>query len=698
MKGWSSITILATEQSKQINKLKEEKRSLISQLSNANQKILLLNDQITQLQNCLKEASKIKEKKYCNVLTYVEKNYKFLFEHLIKLYEKSEQGDIHGIRYSENLKAYYFYMTQIGEFYYKTFMHLFGLPSIRTLQRFKSDIIQKFGLNKHFLDASAESVELLINLYSQNNMSGNVGILAIDAASVTASIAVSKEGEVKGLINSYKMTTEFSALMKKSISVFSSFVESNKEEIIKYYFVGYFCPLSITGSPFPILLQKSISGAANSSIVATFEDLIIRMNDFSYLKIIGISFDGDPGWLKYVYQLIAKIPLLRENPLIVDKRVSGRHLYSNPESNNYITQQDQLDKPLHELVEFDGLLPFEDLLHLMKCARYKILSKVAYSWPNHQSIITQNDMVEVGIPLYVLNDSKSKKMEDLFPLLMFNMKVVNMIFQKEKYHMLPYFLPFSLLLESIFTEKISRGKRLKYITISFSLIWILSYEISDSKESKYSCPFDKVFCDKYLSLCISFSILISKNTDIHLGALGTHFLEHFFGKIRRLCKFDDSYSKFEASVQISIIIQILKKYYGLEFKENSQKSRLSDSGAKIFKENLFNKSMQYSVKRGMQLSYQIIGIIHSIHYSHINNLFISNTGMSSQLIINELELSDISYIKNKHEKLSTLSYKMQGGGGYTGIKRVQSGYELGTEERLNDLINDQRNNFLIYNE
>lgn len=49
MKGWSSITILATEQSKQINKLKEEKRSLISQLSNANQKILLLNDQIAQL-------------------------------------------------------------------------------------------------------------------------------------------------------------------------------------------------------------------------------------------------------------------------------------------------------------------------------------------------------------------------------------------------------------------------------------------------------------------------------------------------------------------------------------------------------------------------------------------------------------------------------------------------------------------------
>lgn len=68
-----------------------------------------------KLQNCLKEKSNIKEKKYCNVLTYVEKNYKFLSEHLIELYGKSEHGDIHGIRHSENIKAYYFYMTQIGE-------------------------------------------------------------------------------------------------------------------------------------------------------------------------------------------------------------------------------------------------------------------------------------------------------------------------------------------------------------------------------------------------------------------------------------------------------------------------------------------------------------------------------------------------------------------------------------------------------
>lgn len=118
-----------------------------------------------KLHNCLKEASNIKEKKYCDVLTYVEKNYKFLFEHLIKLYEKSEQDNIHGIRYSENLKAYYFYMTQIGEFYYKTFMHLYRLQSIRTLQPIKSDIIRKFGLNKYFLDVSAESVELLISIF-----------------------------------------------------------------------------------------------------------------------------------------------------------------------------------------------------------------------------------------------------------------------------------------------------------------------------------------------------------------------------------------------------------------------------------------------------------------------------------------------------------------------------------------------------
>lgn len=241
-------------------------------------------------------------------------------------------------------------------------------------------------------------------------------------------------------------------------------------------------------------------------------------------------------------------------------------------------------------------------------------------------------------------------MEDLFPLLMFNIKVVNIIIEEKKYNMFPYFLPFSLILKSIFTAKMTRSKRLKYIAIAMSIMWVYFYELADSPSSlKFNYVFDKVFCVKS-SLCK----IIVKNCEVHLGALGIHFLEHFFDKIRWLCKNDDSCTKFELSVQISIIIQILKKYYGLELNERPQKSRLSDSGAKIEPEKNFDESNQFSVIHGMQIACKVRSLDHIIGYKYIRNMFTQDIELD---IFDEFKFSDLSFIKLKHEKLSTLSYK-----------------------------------------
>lgn len=152
----------------------------------------------------------------------------------------------------------------------------------------------------------------------------------------------------------------------------------NREEITKYYFVAFFCPLSPMLKPFPILLHKATSGAANESRVQTFENLISNLNSASLLYIIGISFDGDTGWLKYVIEMVNRLPKFRENTSCTLKRTYERH--DEPDSNQqnqpvYITESNQLDLPLHKLVDYAGILPFEDVLHLMKCARYTIISK-----------------------------------------------------------------------------------------------------------------------------------------------------------------------------------------------------------------------------------------------------------------------------------------------------------------------------------
>lgn len=673
MKGWTKEKEREVELSRTIQALRADIKSLKMTLQNKENEIKLLYDKIQKMNESINLPNVFDENANSDVISFLQAAYPFLYEHIILLFEKSHHANVHAVRYKDNLKAHYLYLSQMGEFHYQHLCDLIGFPPIRNIQRFKTNIINKFGLREHFLDGTKESVEFMLNLYSKENINHHDGIIAIDAASVTASISVSKDGTVNGLMNSLKMDEGFSIMMKQSISTFSLFVELNKEEIIKYYFVGYFCPLSPKLKPFPILLKKSTSGAANQqTIVPTFEELILNINTSELLNIIGISFDGDPGWLKYVSEMLENLPLLKNPQAQEPRRTSGRHESQEIFDNRkYITEASQLDLPLHNLIEYSGLLPFEDLLHLMKCARYKVLSKACIPFSNG-IIISKEDMIAVGIPEYVLNDSKSKKMEDLFPLLMFNMKIVKSIIDQKKYHMIPYFLPCALILESVFTSDMSRSKRLKYITIAFSLMWIYHHEITEVR-NVFPNVFDKVFCEKFISLSLSFAIVISKNTEIHLGALGTHFLEHYFGKIRRLCKMDDSAPKFESSVQISIIIQVLIKYYGLKIEERAQKSRLSDSGAKLNIDDNFVESNCYSVLRGMQFAHKLLSLSKTTTCLHLKRILKNSTNFN---ILRELDSYEISFINFRHNKLSTLAYKMHGGSGYTGIKRVQSGSEL----------------------
>lgn len=91
MRGWTKNTQRESECTKQLNKLKEENRSLISQLSNVNQKILYLNDQIQKLEIRIKSDSSFKEKEYFDILEYVEEKHKFFLIILLKFMKKEQE-------------------------------------------------------------------------------------------------------------------------------------------------------------------------------------------------------------------------------------------------------------------------------------------------------------------------------------------------------------------------------------------------------------------------------------------------------------------------------------------------------------------------------------------------------------------------------------------------------------------------------
>ena len=81
--------------------------------------------------------------------------------------------------------------------------------------------------------------------------------------------------------------------------------------------------------------------------------------------------------------------------------------------------------------------------------------------------------------------------------------------------------------------------------------------------------------DKGLSLFYSLSMIIADPRPVHLGALGTHWLEHLFGNVRRLCNRNDTPGNFERCLILTMIKTLAMANCHNECRS---RKRLSDSG------------------------------------------------------------------------------------------------------------------------
>jgi hypothetical protein len=217
-------------------------------------------------------------------------------------------------------------------------------------------------------------------------------------------------------------------------------------------------------------------------------------------------------------------------------------------------------------------------------------------------------------------DSKPKKQEDMFPLQMFDItvlqKVPTMWSHSPVWRAKVVFalLPWTLLKHAVFEAGLTRAERMEMIQKAFAclLLYYLALEgYQEKKKSKegqksmalsgdslIQCQtrapgasqitkpenrrpitlLDGDTCEKALSLCYYLLVQLSDGKDIRLGALGTHFLEHFFGLVRRLNHSDDRYKPFLFSCIRTVMLNELKTNYNITIKVPS---RASDSGAKI---------------------------------------------------------------------------------------------------------------------
>jgi hypothetical protein len=86
--------------------------------------------------------------------------------------------------------------------------------------------------------------------------------------------------------------------------------------------------------------------------------------------------------------------------------------------------------------------------------------------------------------------------------------------------------------------------------------------------------FDSNWCMKYLSTTFSILKVLALDEDVHLGALGDHFLEHFFGSIRSHSNNSHTPTSYERFLKNTMLEEEIRDKFSIE----RDKTHTMDSG------------------------------------------------------------------------------------------------------------------------
>ena len=445
------------------------------------------------------------------------------------------------------------------------------------MTRWRMKYIQKY---KICLDGSPESIENMIISYMSDIEDKRV-VLAIDAASVSARVSVSHNGEVKGLLET-KWTNESEKILS-SPQEFAAFVKDHENEIIRYFFVVYICPLYPNAKSFPIALIPKCSGNANIEVVGSFKTIIEIVQRM--LDVVGVAFDGDSGWLH-----LAKKCASSTKELILKSIFQNENIYS---LDKYVLFYDS------EHPDELPFLVFEDLLHLIKCFRYRLCCGCGICpslFTDLNNFISKENFETVGIPHWLLDNAKYLKMDDGLPLRLFTFENVQKCVLNERYDLAYALIPCTLLVTAIMDDNIDRSSRIEMLQIGYSIVFLYLAELEQYSNFKkdrlqrtsknggkcqHVTLMDKKFCSKYLSLCSSLVYVLKDPRSVALGSLGSHLLEHFFGQVRQASRCNDTYECFERNVYNTVLAHSLEQEIGI----NLISPKRSSSSGSILGEN-----------------------------------------------------------------------------------------------------------------
>ena len=578
-----------------------------------------------------------------------------------------------GYRYPAECHIFYVLLSFCGKTTYELLIRILHLPSYKQVKRYQKELLEKYKLNgDHPLDGSPEIINELKEALWDNEGKDKRSVLAIDAASINPQISIAENGTVTGFTSGgpQKVSQEEAKLLRESRKAYKQFIKKYKKFVSKYEFVVLLCPLDPNQPTIPISCLEANSGSATKEIKESLEQLRANAEACGF-EIVGYAFDGDRQYLDLTEDFI--------NEGIIE----------------YLWGKQEL--PLSMAWEEYGFLClFFDLLHLVKCDRYrKAKNNETCIWPtSEESSFTKEDFIEAGIQPECFIDSKASKMHDDIPLKLFTPEHCHMLFENEKYDLCLSLLPSTYVIEAVMNEELTREERIQYLTIGFCIVALYYddaiHQLNESQSHKATegskiTLFNLDYCKKYLSLCWSLSQPITEQKCVRLGSLGTHMLEHLFGYNRRMSRGDDTGKNFQRIIKTQLLSTAIEKEMNLNLPIYK---RHHSSGAVCEEED--SEIEQTTIQQGFIIAAKLISLT-SIGEEWGSELTRSMIDSLQDIVYNwdEVEIKDFLPSLNKLQKQEVPSLKNIGAslkGGLSNLPR----YSLHKQfDDLFDLTDDE---------
>lgn len=550
-----------TEETGTISNLKQQITSLQEKLGRLQAEIQKLQN----INNYLKERVETLESissKFFETL-YNEDSISPILKQYVHLLKKNITRQPKGYRYKE-LKEYFTLLSFMGPHYYGILSDNMIFPSYKRVLDYKKEFLQEFQITNDLFDGSVENIIQIIQKFLPSNFDGKA-VMMVDAASVIPYVKVYEDGTVEGIIGCQKVEKDQVNKFFEDETKLLDFIKENENNLIQAEFGITFAPLNPEYKPFPIACIQATTGKATVEFRDFIEELILDLKEF--YNIIGLGTDGDNTY----------------------------HIYSSSFMKSFMKEINSLvDMNIEEIIEkLSFMMHFSDPYHLVKRDRYNKLIKIVFciSPLNLNCIKSVDDLENIGIPQYILDDNKGRKMEDGLPKKMFSLLNIQIILDREDYSLLISMLPSTLLMESLHNDDLSRKSTIDFLLLGASIVIIYyslsNYVIEGKAESleinideyKRKMCFTNEWCEEYIFTAMNIAYLVYTEENIDVGSCGSHDQEHVFGNVRRHSKNDNTHSKFIKSMKYILLEKEL--YNKLNIEQSIPNSR-SESGRSIY--------------------------------------------------------------------------------------------------------------------